>query len=107
MGSIGNYDSELCQSGRSVFEWLWVLVGVGAGGARGAFYLPMVRPSSYVASSSSLLTNIDRKKMVRPLRASSSSYVASSSPPTSSSPSSTCFLSPIKSPQAISSKTKL
>ena len=57
MGSIGNYDSELCQSGRSVFEWLWVLVGVGAGGARGALYLPMVRPSSYVASSSSLLTN--------------------------------------------------
>ena len=46
MGSIGNYDSELCQSGRSVFEWLWVLVGVGAGEARGAFYLPMVRPSS-------------------------------------------------------------
>ena len=56
MGSIGNYDSELCQSGRSVFEWLWVLVGVGAGEARGTLYLPMVRPlrassSSYMASS--------------------------------------------------------
>ena len=46
-----------------MFEWLWVLVGVGAGGARGALYLPMVRPlrassSSFLASSSSsLLTN--------------------------------------------------
>ena len=40
-----------------LFEWWWVLVRVGAGAARGALYLPMVRPSSYVASSSSLLTN--------------------------------------------------